>query len=495
MRPFRPLPSLLACLLAAGPAGAASWTHAHSDAGNSGFLDVMTTPARVPVATVPGLGTIAPGAGPVVAGDGTVYVGDEGGTLRAFDPDGVLRWSQPLGQGYGIVASPLVDADGSVFVVGVRRATDHRVDPPVKLWGSELVHFAANGTRLWAAMFPDHGSIASGADYGTVFAAPNIVDTGGVSVVLDPVSYRERSGEEVRLAGFRATDGALLVDTRLALHTFDVLGGNGWSDGDNIACLATLGYWCLQRLMLPSFSPGAAAPLGPDELPSGAAIPAPGVMANGEDIVATDRFGAVVDLHYVAGAAPGAALVEDGRLARPGSMILGAPSLLPNGERVSTEADYDGDAGNSRVVGGHLLFTGPLETQVADASFPVATTPAHTGDGRIVIAQDHTLQVLDGQTPLVTLAMQGASLASPAVSRNEIFVSTASGLATYDAGSLALLALYPWTRGGLSTPAIGPTGRIYAIADDTLYVFRGPACTAENPCHLPPGHIPRPRHF
>ena len=47
---------------------------------------------------------------------------------------------------------------------------------------------------------------------------------------------------------------------------------------------------------------------------------------------------------------------------------------------------------------------------------------------------------------------------------------------------------FPWTGGGALSPAIGPDGRVYAMALNTLFIFPPP----------PPGHgfvHPRPISF
>lgn len=486
--PLAALTVLLA--LAPPPALAASWSHAHSDAGNSGFLDVPTIPARVPVATVGGIGTYAAGAGPVVAEDGTVYLGDEQGDLRAFDRDGKPLWTRTLGNGLSIQASPVVDVDGSIYVTGVSAATDHRVDPPVILRQSWLFRFAPNGDLVWKTRFPDHGSIAFGSNFGMAPVSPALLDTGTMRLILVPAVYIATSNRQTRLIGFGA-DGAIVADDVVTERHYDVTGGSGFGEASDIACLATGGYWCLQRLMLPGFSPGYTPPPGPDYLPADLALPMPAALLNGSDIVVTDPFGAIVDMHFT----PGTGFTEDKRLTRDGDVTLSAPSLLPNGERVTVETSYDmNDDGTVAAAHGHLLFTGPLETQIADAAFTLQSTPGRTGDGRIVVAGERVLHVLDGQTPLTDIALPADEVAGPAISRNDIFLSTASSLRTLDAATLAPLGETRWTGGGQSSPVIGQRGEVYALAGNTLYVFPAPFCARDpsNPrCHVvaaPPVH-------
>ena len=42
--------------------------------------------------------------------------------------------------------------------------------------------------------------------------------------------------------------------------------------------------------------------------------------------------------------------------------------------------------------------------------------------------------------------------------------------------------VYPWDNaGGLSSPVIGPKGQVYAIVDQYLFVFAGPATGGSGP--------------
>jgi outer membrane protein assembly factor BamB len=94
---------LAATCLGAGASGARAWDHAHGDPANTGFIDVKTAPAAAPVRVVRGLGLSAPGSGPVIGPDGTVYVGNNTGELRAFRPNGDLKWQARI-PGRGILA-------------------------------------------------------------------------------------------------------------------------------------------------------------------------------------------------------------------------------------------------------------------------------------------------------------------------------------------------------------------------------------------------------
>jgi hypothetical protein len=47
-------------------------------------------------------------------------------------------------------------------------------------------------------------------------------------------------------------------------------------------------------------------------------------------------------------------------------------------------------------------------------------------------------------------------------------------LFTLDASALQVVARFDWQGGGISSPAIGADGRVYAVAGDTLFAFPPP---------------------
>src|SRR5829696_1474081 len=80
------------------------------------------------------------------------------------------------------------------------------------------------------------------------------------------------------------------------------------------------------------------------------------------------------------------------------------------------------------------------------------------------------------ETPL-----EAESIAPAAASRTHVFVSTVTALVTLDAAGLNVAAQFLWKEGGLSTPAIGTDGRVYAVAGDTLFCFAGPPADPRRP--------------
>lgn len=70
---------------------------------------------------------------------------------------------------------------------------------------------------------------------------------------------------------------------------------------------------------------------------------------------------------------------------------------------------------------------------------------------------------------------RGVSIASAAASCTHLFIATTEELVTHDVTNMAPVASVPWVGGGLSAPVVGPTGYVYAVASDVLFVFQPPA--------------------
>jgi hypothetical protein len=114
---------------------------------------------------------------------------------------------------------------------------------------------------------------------------------------------------------------------------------------------------------------------------------------------------------------------------------------------------------------------------VPDATY---ASPSRTADGKVVAVQFRYYKhggfvaMLQGAHIFFRMHVEGQSIASVAVSRNEIFVPTANALLTFDVRNLNRLQQFPWTSGGLRPPAIRPDGRVYAMASNILYIFPPP---------------------
>jgi hypothetical protein len=116
---------------------------------------------------------------------------------------------------------------------------------------------------------------------------------------------------------------------------------------------------------------------------------------------------------------------------------------------------------------------------------PILATPTRLADVRFVALESRP----DGSAILVMkrsavpprvqvlsrTSLPGQSLAAPAASRTHVFVSTAGAFHSFDAGTMSEVGRFSWVGGGLSPPAIGPAGHVYAIASNILFIFPPPS--------------------
>jgi hypothetical protein len=142
--------------------------------------------------------------------------------------------------------------------------------------------------------------------------------------------------------------------------------------------------------------------------------------------------------------------------------------VLPDGHSVT--GVYDGN----NV--GRITFSGPNGAKLKDLKTPggILGTPSRTANGEIVavgytpycLYSSGFVTMLNSDGVLHRFSTTGLTRASAAVSRNHIFVATASALATLEAGTLNPIRLFEWKfggKGGQWPPAIGPDGRVYAM--------------------------------
>ena len=457
------------------PARAAMWDHAHEDATNSGFASVATLPALRPLATVPGIGSYAPGAGPVIGPDGIVYLGSREGDLRALRADGSLYWKRSLGLGQAILASSVVDTDGSIYVVGVRSYTDHRVTPAVRRSESRLYHFYPGGGLQWVILFPRHyASVPASADNGETTAPPNIWRSGGNTAIMVPAVYRGRVSRDVRLLAF-SPGGILLADRGVGSIVPQV-----FAEGPPHV----------------SFCHGVSTTTPPDRLPAGTPIPMPGVAiftfpGGGTPwIVATDQVGTTVGWTFsIAGG-----FTEWSRKSRGGIVTTSPPMVLPDAHSVVGIQEQKFRVGCGFYdTGGYVTFGGPNGIPLSDVYLGLDTgvvaAPARTADSRIIVAHSYGFDVLRGSDKLQSVKYPGQTIAAAAVSQTHIYISTAGSMRSYDVNTLAKVGEVAWFGGGQSSPAIGPSGRVYALASNVLFIWPGPTCPRWGCVPTPPGGV------
>jgi hypothetical protein len=442
--------SWLAAVAAAGAVAfpAVAWERAHSVGSNTGYADVTTVPAKKAPVTVPNLGTFAPGAGPVIAPDGTVYLGNQQGKLIALHADGSPYWSRDIQPAYAITASPLVGPNGYVYVIGTTKYTDHRVNPPAHVVKSMLNIFTPGGGWVGPFPFPDHNG--PGAAYGP----PNLWRFGGQDAVMVTATYRNpvTGGYEIRLIAFAAT-GQVLGDQKVTTVVQTVSG----------SAECPLGFLCFE------FKHGVQS----------LTMTTPGIgiftsQGGGTPhVVVSDGLKDLVGYTF-----DGARFIERWRAHNDNYFLRSTPTILPDGHSIVGAEKIERENGQEIGSGtGAILFAGPNMSALprVEGIGRVFTAPSVTRDGHaVLVSGDGYLSVLQGTQVVSKTAITRTSIASAAVSRTHVFVSTYDAFLTYDVNNLAEVGRISWVGGGDSPPAIGPKGQVYALASNILFVFPGP---------------------
>lgn len=169
-----------------------------------------------------------------------------------------------------------------------------------------------------------------------------------------------------------------------------------------------------------------------------------------------------------------AGLTDTFRMRDGGRSFFSAPMVLPDGHTlVST--------GN-----GEIVFAGPNGNKLPPARSPgIVYGPATlTLSGFAVVVGESGLAVLNNGK-VVSQASLPPSYTSASASRTHVFVSTTDAFITFDADAQLELQRFDWVGGGKSPPAIGPDGRVYAIASDILFIFPPPLKVSKPLPHTP----------
>jgi hypothetical protein len=457
---------LVVCMLVASqPATAAEWRHAHGDSANTGFARVDTLPARTP-RVIP-TGPIAPGANPVIGPDGTVYLGNMDGEMHAFYYDGTPYWWRQLNPEHGgIYSAPVVGADGSVYVI----STLHHADSPDHINQSFLHKFTAGSGWVFAQPFPQ-SRLFPFTDGGVTNGHPNIWRWNGTEVIIVTVKYQGQGREDISLLAFSPTGGALLANQQVSIEVYEITGGSPIPTAFFFACSAllvpTAGVGCLVLGLITGRFGGFDSPEAGPPL-AGAGFPLAGVAIlpdpkGGPPRVAMTNRGHQKSVFAFSLQTGFSELVRirDGRrnFATP-------PVVQPNGVTVVGTLE------------GILTRTGAnLSEAGATAGFGMMTAAPtlHKDGSLVVVSRDGT--VTKHGSGVWRHTPGGYSIASAAASCTHVFVSTTSNFYTYDARNMQLVSTMRWSGvgagGGLSSPVIGRGGRVYAVANDALWVFPG----------------------
>ena len=472
--------------LAALPAQAGTWDHGHGDATNSGYADVRTKAALRPDVLVGGIGTYAPGAGPVIGPGGNVVLGSEQGVLRALKPGGAIAWVRALGSGNAIVASPVVDVDGSIYVIGERTFVDHHASGDVRRTDSTVFRYSASGDLIWESPLPLRYNNTVAANRGATSASPTIWRQGGNAAVLVSAAYQVLGGaQEFRLLALSPAYGSVLRDQLVTFRPVGAVTGNSGGIWSTVGCILT---FCWYPKLIPGFSVHGIEVLAADRLPDDISPPMAGMAlfaypgAGAPFIVLNDPWQATVGFVY----RPQSGFAEMFRKIDPKRAYATTPMVLPDGHSVT---------GIDDPAGGRLSFFRPNGNALPDVPLvnDVFATPARTRDQRIVtVAKFGYLRVVQNGTVLPFIALNSETIAPVAVSQSHIFVSTAGAFLTFDATTLAEVGRVDWLGGGRSSPAIGATGRVYALASNVLFGWPGPPPCSTVLCGPTPPVVGRP---
>jgi hypothetical protein len=366
------------------------------------------------------------------------------------------------------VASPAVGADNSIYVIGVLKVRDHKPGkPPVIRHISELYKFSPGGGLLWHTRLPA-GELARGAN---ASAPPNIWQSSGTEVVMVPAAFALGVNRLFALS----TDGVILAEKVISRDP--ITSSGGFDPG--ICDPPTRVPGCFNLPLPPP-------PVDPaDRLPEKIPRPAPGpavvqVSTGPPLVIVADQFHDVVGYNF----SLTGGFIERFRAQYPPRFVRSSPMLLLSGHSaVGTALIRRGS------VDGAVFFTGPSASEPTPVvgMGPVLSTPTRLADDRFVVVEwrfgGSAISVLKrvpvavpppvrilSRTPL-----PGQSIAAAAASRTHVFVSTAGAFHTFDAVTMTEVGRFSWVGGGVSPPAIGPDGSVYAIASNILFVFPPPA--------------------
>ncbi|WP_344097526.1 hypothetical protein [Microbacterium deminutum] len=391
-----------------------------------------------------------------MATDGTVFLGTHEGTVIALHADGGAYWHRQLDAGETIVTSPAVGSDGSVYVVGVterwgedtpRPPRDHRARVIATLY-----RFGPPGDLRIPTAFPLYEDLTLNREEGPwglrSIGAPSIWRSGNDEAIIIPALYSNVGGVDVHLLAF-SPDGGIMADWKMYLDPGE-LTNDAWGDIYDL---------------VGSFDPGVPPQLAYPPMP-GVAIG--GFLAEGTpSIVYVDRWNqATIAFTFCVGGScsPAPGFTKRTRRSHAPRNLVSSATVLPNNHSIVGTDDgvvfgVPGNSDNPPVTGLSVIHA----------------TPTVSVDGQTVIVNDDAEVItLSGPTITSRLKLPGQTFAGAAASRTHVFVATTDGLYTLDAKAAARQVTFPWAHGGISSPAIGPGGHVYAIADDILFVFPPP---------------------
>lgn len=442
---------------------AISWDHPFGTAECDGLVPVETRVPGEPTHAVTGIGTINTGVGPVVAHDGTVYVGCQEAVLHAIGSDGAIKWFADLGM--PVTTPAIIGQDGAIYVVGalLSRATGY-----YQAW---LFRVEPDGSIAWKTQFPELLNEISLGVYSS--APPNIWRVGTDEVIMVPAMEYSNIGSIYSLFAFSATTGNVLAHARLSGPPPQITTDPSSFWGGLEDALVDL-----FTFFVVDFTPGSAGPppqydIGNVQPPQPGAAIFYNPLGGTPFIAATDGYEDIVILTFDNSSN---AFTENLRRHDKNYVVHSQPAIMPDAHSVVGTAD------------GRLMFYGPNGVAVDDVKNlkGVFSSPCRTTDGTMIVLglqqypNGSVMSIIKNNALYSQTFLNPMAISAPAASFNHIFLNLASGLYTLDATSLEFISEYQWplnyegtASGGVSTPAIGPSGQVYAIANNTLYMWPG----------------------
>jgi outer membrane protein assembly factor BamB len=407
--------SLVAVVSSCGPPSV--WTQFHGDRANQGFILVSSPQATQPRWSV----AVGPPSlsSPALAGDGSIFVGNTQGELVGVNSNGVLRFKQPLVPAPAIVSSPTVAPDGNVLAVATIQ-TDSTFSSTLFSVSSQ------DGAPNW--------SVPLRAHYFST-AAPKIWGNGRTYVIILPLQSKDHSA---------ATD-LFIFDSAGKLLTHEE------------SCIAiTSGYsfdWWRIFTLGGSFS-FTVTGIPPEDM-FGPLHPSVAVIDGGNSpLIVVSTSCALVAYRWTGSRLQ--RVWEQDRNGIDASSPVVASSTVVVGRYDGSVRAYDVSTGT------------PQWTFTASPTTTFKATPA--AFGRYVYAVSDTtifqLDDLDG-TMIANRPLTGMSMivASPALSSNRVYVSSAEGLWSLSPDLKQIVQDYDALE-YLSSPAIGPDGTVFVVTSD-----------------------------